>query len=105
MLIIILYQGKGDELEKGNYRSLKIPQHWLKMIKRVMEKIACELVSIDELQFGFVPGRGTTDAIFSRETSCQRKESVFYLCTVDLQKPFDCLAHNILWWAILILKV
>ena len=30
-----------------------------------------EMVNIDEMQFGFVPGRGTTDAIFS---VCQLQE-------------------------------
>ena len=36
----------------------------MKMLERVLEKkIRCQ-VSIDNMQFGFKPGKGTTDAIF-----------------------------------------
>ena len=36
----------------------------MKGIERVIEKIIRERISIDDMQFGFMPGRGTTDAIF-----------------------------------------
>ena len=36
----------------------------LKMVERIIEKHITSQVSIDEMQFGFMPGRGTTDAIF-----------------------------------------
>ena len=36
----------------------------MKVFERVLEKrIRCQ-VSIDNMQFGFMPGKGTTDAIF-----------------------------------------
>ena len=36
----------------------------MKVLERVLEKrIRCQ-VSIDNMQFGFMPGKGTTDAIF-----------------------------------------
>ena len=40
----------------------------LKGIERVIEKIIREIISIDDMQFGFMPGRGTTDAIFILRT-------------------------------------
>ena len=62
--IINIYKGKGDALERGNYRGLKL-------LERVIEKIIRERISIDDMQFGFMPGRGTTDAIFMlRQSSC-----------------------------------
>ena len=36
----------------------------LKVVERVIEKFICASISIDEMQFGFMPGRGTTDAFF-----------------------------------------
>ena len=36
----------------------------MKVIERVIDKLLRERIDIDEMQFGFVPGRGTTDAIF-----------------------------------------
>ena len=56
---------KVDVLERGNYRGLKLTEHCLKVVERVMEKIACELVSVDEVQFGSVSFRETTNAIFT----------------------------------------
>ena len=41
--------GKDDALERGNYRCLKLTELCLKVVKRVMEKIPCGLVSIDEM--------------------------------------------------------
>ena len=62
--IINLYKGKGDALERGNYRGLKLLEQVMKVIERVLEKIIRERIAIDDMQFGFMPGRGTTDAIF-----------------------------------------
>ena len=51
--IVCLYKGKGDALDRSNYRGLKLTEQAMKILER-----------IDNFQFGFVPGRGTTDAIF-----------------------------------------
>ena len=36
----------------------------MKVLERIVDGLIRQLVSIDNSQFGFVPGRGTTDAIF-----------------------------------------
>ena len=46
----------------------------MKVIERVIDKLLRERIDIDEMQFGFVPGRGTTDAIFLLR---QLQEKVF----------------------------
>ena len=60
--IINIYKGKGDALERANYRGLKLLDHVMKGIERVIEKIIRERISIDDMQFGFMPGCGTTDS-------------------------------------------
>ena len=62
--IVCLYKGKGDALERGNYCGLKLTEQVMKILERIVEGLIRQLVSIDDSQFGFVPGRGTTDAIF-----------------------------------------
>ena len=37
--IINIYKGKGDALERGNYRGLKLLDHVMKGIERVIEKL------------------------------------------------------------------
>ena len=56
----------------------------MKVLERVLEKrIRCQ-VSIDNMQFGFMPGKETTDAIFImrqvQENTKQRRSS----CTMLL---------------------
>ena len=63
--IVCLYKGKGDALERGNYHSLKLTEQVMKVQERIVDCLMRQLVSIDDSQFGFVPGRGTTDAIFA----------------------------------------
>ena len=62
--ILNLYKGKGDALNKGNYRGLKLTEHVMKVMERIVDGMIREMIAIDEMQLAFVPGRGTTDAIF-----------------------------------------
>ena len=48
--IVCLYKGKGEQV--------------MKILERIVDGLIRQLVSIDDSQFGFVPGRGTTNAIF-----------------------------------------
>ena len=62
--IVCLYKGKGDALERGNYRGLKLTEQVMKVLERIVDGLIRQVLSTDDSQFGFVPGRGTTDAIF-----------------------------------------
>ena len=62
--IVCLYKGKGNALERGNYCGLKMTEQVMKILERIVDGLIRQLVSIDNSQFGFVPGRGTTRAIF-----------------------------------------
>ena len=61
--IVCLYKGKGDALDRGNYRGLKLTEQVMKILERIVDGLKRQVVSIDNSQFVFVPGRGTTDAI------------------------------------------
>ena len=63
--IVCFYKGKGDALDRGNYRGgLKLTEQAIKILERIVDGLIRQVVSIDDSQFGFVPGRGSTDAIF-----------------------------------------
>ena len=62
--IVCLYKGKGDALERDNCRGLKLTEQVMKILERTVDGLIRQLVPVDDSQFGFVPGRGTTDAIF-----------------------------------------
>ena len=63
---------KGDAVDRGNYRGLKLTEQAMKILERIVDGLIRQVVSIDHSQFGFVPGRVTTDAIFVVSGSCRR---------------------------------
>ena len=63
-MLVTLYKGKGDIKECGNYRGIKLMSHTMKLWERIIEARIRKKLTIAEQQFGFMPGRSTTDAIF-----------------------------------------
>ena len=63
-VLVPLYKGKGDIKECGNSRGIKLMSHTIKLWERIIEARITKEVTITEQQFGFMPGRSTTDAIF-----------------------------------------
>ena len=90
--IVCFYRGKGDALERGNYCGLKLTEQVMKVLERIVDGLIRRLVSIDDSQFGFVPGRGTTDAIFvvmQLQAKYLAANKRLYMAFVDLEKVFD----------------
>lgn len=46
------------------YRGLKLLEQVIKVIERIVDRFIREQVHINDMQFGFMRGRCTTDAIF-----------------------------------------
>ena len=66
------------------------------------KRIRCQ-VSIDNMQFGFMPGKGTTDAIFIMrqvQEKHQAKKKKLYYAFVDLEKAFDRVLREVVIWAL-----
>ena len=98
--ILNLYKGKGDALERGNYQGLKLTDQVMKLLERVLDAFIREMVDIDAMQFGFVPGRGTTDAIFIINQLQEKYNKPLNFAFVDLEKAFDRVPRKVLWWAL-----
>ena len=59
-------------------------------------------VEIDEMQCGFMSGRGTTDAIFIVRQLQEKHLAAnkpLYMALVDLEKAFDRVPRDVIWWA------
>ena len=61
----------------------------MKILEHILNTIIREQVSINNMQFGFMPGRSTTDTIFIlrqlQEKYLQKKKNI-YLAFVNLEK-------------------
>ena len=55
---------KGSVMDCVSYRGVKLLEHGMKVVKRLLEKRLRRLVKVDQMQFGFMPDRSTVDAIF-----------------------------------------
>ena len=100
--ILNLFKGKGEALDRGNYRGLKLTDQVMKLVERVLDPLIRKMVGIDGMQFGFVPGRGTTDAIFIVRQLQEKyiaANKQLYFAFVDLEKAFDRVPRKVLWWA------
>ena len=100
--IVNLYKGKGDALNRGNYRGLKLIEQVMKVLERVVEGLIRQRVEIDEMQCGFMSGRGTTDAIFIVRQLQEKHLAAnkpLYMAFVDLEKAFDHVPRDVIWWA------
>ena len=101
--IINLFKGKVDALSCGSYRDLKLQDHVTKVLERILTTIICEKVSADNMQFGFIPGRGTTDVIFIlvllQEKYLNKKKND-YFAFVNLERALDPVPPTALWWAV-----
>ena len=99
--ILNLHKGKGDALDCGNYRGLKLTDQVMKLLEQTLD--IHKMVDIDEMQFGFVPGRGTTNTIFivrqMREKHLAANKPL-YFAFVDLKKAFDHVPRKMLWWVL-----
>jgi len=64
-ILLPVFKRKGDPIECGSYKAIKLLEHAMKVIERVFERRIRQKVKIDAMQFGFMPGKRTTDAIFT----------------------------------------
>ncbi|VFQ87461.1 unnamed protein product [Cuscuta campestris] len=62
-LLVPLFKGKCDIESCENYRGIKLLSHTMKVWERIIEYRVRKGVCISENQFGFMPGKSTTEAI------------------------------------------
>ena len=65
-------------------------KHAVKIVERVLERQIRTLVNLNKMQFGFMSGKGTVDAIFivRKMQEEYQKNKKLYICFSDMKKSF-----------------
>ena len=74
------------------HRRVKLQEHVMKIVVKVLEKRLRKIETTDDMQFGFMPGKGTIDAVFILRRIQEEylaNQNKLYVCFVDLEKAFD----------------
>ena len=84
-------------MECGSYRAIKLLEHGMKVLERRLRM----KVKIDDMQFGFMSGKGTVDATFIvRQLKFMEKRKDLFYAFVDLEKAFDRVPRDVVRWAL-----
>ena len=100
-VVLPIYKGKGDPMECGSYRGIKLLEQAMKVVERIFEHRIRQQIESD-MQFGFMKGKGTTDAIFmarQMQKNFRVKGKKLYFGFVDLEKAFDRVPREVISWA------
>ena len=63
-LLVPIFTGKGDPLNPNSYRGIKLLEHAFKLYEKILDGCLHKVVDIDKMQYGFIPGTATVDAVF-----------------------------------------
>ena len=63
-IVLPIFMGTGDIGNSSCYGAVKLLELGMKVVERVLKKMHCRIVSVDEMQFSFLSERGTIDVVF-----------------------------------------
>ena len=101
--LIPILKNKGDIIECNNYRGIKLMSHVMKLWERIIEVRVIEIVNIRDNQFGSRPGMSTIEPVFplrQLQEKCGKKNKDVHIVFVDLQKAFDRIPRDLIWWCL-----
>ena len=91
-VLIPIYKNKEDAQCCGNYRGIKLMSHTMKVWKKIIEARLRDIVEISKQQYGFMPGKETTDTMFALKMLMEKKyregQRELNCVFVDLEKAY-----------------
>ncbi|KAK3555243.1 hypothetical protein QTP86_010532 [Hemibagrus guttatus] len=99
-VLVPFLKNKGDVQSCSNYRGIKLMRYTMKLWERVVEARLRKVVEVCEQQYGFMPRKSTTDAIFALRILMEKYrdgQRELHCVFVELEKAYDRVPREELW--------
>ncbi|KAK3560448.1 hypothetical protein QTP86_009599 [Hemibagrus guttatus] len=91
-VLVPIFKNKDDVQSCSNYRRIRLMSHTVKLWERVVEARLRKVVEICEQQYGFMPRKSTTDAIFALRILMEKYRDG------QREKAYDRVPREELWY-------
>ncbi|VDO76064.1 unnamed protein product [Heligmosomoides polygyrus] len=100
---IPIWKKKGSPADCASYRPIRLLSHTMKIFERIVDGRIRDVVQLSTNQCGFVSGCGTVDAIHAVRLLLEKhreKQKPVHFAFLDLEKAFDCVPREVIWYAL-----
>ena len=100
-VLIPIFKNKGDAQSCSNYRGIKLISHTMKLWERIVEKRLRSDLKFSNQQYGFMPGKSTTDALFALRVLMEKYregQKELHCVFVDLETAYDKVPREEVWY-------
>ena len=100
-VLIPIFKNKGDVQRCSNYRGIKLISHTMKLWERIVEKRLRSDLKFSNQQYGFMPGKSTTDALFALRVLMEKYregQKELHCVFVDLEEAYDKVPREQVWY-------